>query len=620
MHNFDLLNESQRNAVTRTEGPLLLLAGPGSGKTTVIVSHVLYLISKGVSPEQILVITFTKEAALSMNKRFISIADKQYSVTFSTFHAFFYHILRKINSYNSLQLIPHQRKLSILKNVLYKYSHQMDLNEEEQVVEDCLAAIGLYKNTEDAERTFTVLPEVFKKSFFEILRDYQNSMAQNQFYDFDDMLYQTYSLLQKNAEALEYWRKRFSYICIDEFQDINPMQYKILRLLTRRESNIFAVGDDDQSIYGFRGSDPLILKQFALEYEAKVLYLNENYRCVPEIVRASQTVIEENKNRYSKNLFSMAENTGEKAITFVPVTDRKEQYKWLTEELKKREKDRETTAVLFRTNTYLQGLAAKLTAQGIAFTVREGGRSIYEHFVARDIFAYLKLADGTAARRDVIRIINKPVRFVHREAIDESGTIHSIIKYYENAEQQYHSGKTQLQLLEKLKAHMKQLRKMSLPLRIQYLLKAVRYEEYLKAKAIGDNEKTEEWLDIVTLLKQEAAGFATVGEWLSDIENRGTEHRHRNQEKENAIVLLTMHASKGLEFDHVFIPDCNEKMYPHGTLLDSETIEEERRLFYVGMTRAKKTIHFIYLTGDKVRPKYPSKFIEPFLTKDKGQK
>ena len=306
MPDLQSMNKAQREAVTRGEGPLLLLAGPGSGKTFTIVNRILFLIEQGIPPEKILVVTFTKEAAISMQCRFRRISDQFYPVNFGTFHSVFYHILKESGGFRHKSLILDSQKKKLLIPILKHINEKTGDNtaQEEEDVLTILSAISFYKNTGNLEKATEKLSLPVKTNFTEIWKAYCAAMSEEALADFDDMLFECRKLLKEDRREAEYWRKRFSHILIDEFQDINPVQYEVLKLLSEKPNNIFAVGDDDQSIYGFRGSNPELMRRFEEEFCAEKLLLNINYRCGKEILDASSAVIRENRNRFVKEFKS----------------------------------------------------------------------------------------------------------------------------------------------------------------------------------------------------------------------------------------------------------------------------------------------------------------------------
>lgn len=609
MHNQDQitkgLNRQQREAVTFGEGPALVLAGPGSGKTTVIIKRILYLIQvKGVPPEEILVVTFTKEAAISMQKRFSAQTQRVYPVNFGTFHSIFYHILLSSRQFHVSQILTQAQKEKIILDIL----RCSDTDIMQVQAQNWLAAIGYYKNTQDIGRTCKLLDIEDEAYFIQVLDCYRKECRKLGGLDFDDMVYECNALFSRNVGLLKYWQNRFSYILIDEFQDINPIQYETIRLLGMKHCNIFAVGDEDQSIYGFRGSCPACIRRFAEEFHAKQILLNANYRSTAEIVAAADMVIGENKERFlrDKSSYAAGENAAiTDSISFISFETRMQQLIYLRDRLK--HGTEEKCAVLFRTNHDMQALSAMLDQSGIPYIMKEKSGKLYDHFVVKDILAYLKLAAGDNRREIFLRIMNRPQRGISRELLGACNTIDPTALKGKNADD--NSG------INKLGMQIRQLKNMTPSLAIRYICKAIGYEKYLRHRKDA-SEHLEEWLEILDFLKEDAKAYENV----TELENAWKKAGKRTAGNINAdlngnaqIYLMTVHAAKGLEFDRVYIPDCNERTYPHGKMPDAETVEEERRIFFVAMTRAKKNLELLCVSGTKECPRQLSRFLNPII-------
>lgn len=604
---------------------MLVLAGPGSGKTTVIVRRILFLIKeKHIPPEEILVVTFTKDAALSMQQRFLQRADRCFPVNFGTFHSVFYHILRQSHYFKSNPseiptIYTHSQKKSFLVPIMKQKCMERDgfydYDSLKSDAETLLGAISFFKNTRDREETLRRVPKEWKTYFESIFEEYQARCRKQGGLDFDDMVYECRQLLLEDVESLQYWQSRFRYILIDEFQDINPLQYEVVKMLGQEHRNLFAVGDDDQAIYGFRGSNPSCLRQFAEEFKAVQVVLNANYRSSDEIVKASQKVIADNQDRFVKQCYAAGKDAArEESVTIRIFESRMQELDYLKEQLSaflKTSPD-EQCAVLFRTNAYMQNLAVLLGREGIPYSMREHPASPYEHFIAKDVMAYLRLASGDTSRENFLRIMNKPGRYLCRDALAQMEQVN-----FERLKEWYRrrgraGDEKCVRAIQKLKEQLAAMRGMPLKLAITYLCRAAGYEEYLKSRKEA-GEQLEEWLEILDFLREDAGSYENVEEW-------SRAQRNLSQERENgdaqgkprpAICLMTVHASKGLEFDRVYLPDCNEKVYPHGTMPDKAAVEEERRIFYVGMTRAKKHLELLCITGTRERPRLISRFLNP---------
>lgn len=642
MLDLNTLNRAQRKAVTWSGGPLLLLAGPGSGKTFTVTKRILYLLELGIPPEEILVITFTKDAALTMQRRFRKMSDTFQPVHFGTFHSVFYHILQESGDFRPAKILNDSQKKSLMISILKQTGQQRgEFCSVQEISEDAariLAAFSVYKNTGDRERALSGMPSARRESFDGLFQAYAKAVRRAGALDFDDMLFECRKLLAEDSKVRESWQKRFRHILIDEFQDCNAVQYEVVKLLTSEPYSLFVVGDDDQSIYGFRGAQPDILRQFVQDFHAERLLLDVNYRCGPEIVRSSLAVIGENKDRFPKVLRARDDAAGQReegsGVHIRAFVNRKEQSEWLLAEAGKwREEhgsDGMRCALLFRTNSYLQRAAAVLGSAGIPFFRKESGGNVYEHFVARDIMAYLFLAAGDWRREHLLRVINRPVRYISREAVGEGSTLRELEAYYresalrESQAQGWAEGcrypgsgrqREVLESLSRLQRQMESLKRMSPELGVQYILRAIGYKEYLKKRAGKNVEQLFDWEETADWLKSDAGRFGNVWEWAEAQKislAEASDRQGATGEGEN-LWLMTAHGAKGLEFDRVIIPDCNERVFPHGELQGTETVEEERRIFYVAMTRAKKSLELLYLTGDRARPRLPSRFLDPLL-------
>ena len=619
------LNASQRAAVTFDgPGPLLVLAGPGSGKTLTITRRIRYLLlEKAVPPEKILVITFTREAALSMRDRFLRDSGDipqqiLQTVNFGTFHSIFYQILRQSKGIKENQILGETDKKKILLSALSSVMPEMNGQEKTYYAGDLLSAIGFFKNTGDLKKTLQKVPTDFQDSFLRIYEQYERTRTTHGKMDFDDMLLDCRTLLAENEGIRAYWQERFPQILIDEFQDINPIQYEVIRLLSGEPYSIFAVGDDDQAIYGFRGSSPACMQRFLEDYGAERILLDTNYRSLGEIVRASLKVIGENQCRFHKELkagreddgFSKTDNRTEpgdgtlekERVRILGFTDQKEENAFLL----KLCESAEDCAVLFRTNRLMQRFAVRLQRAGIPFEMREKARNPYLADVVLDIMAYLRLGAGERDPELVYRIVNKPSRYVDREALrgikDSGDPLESLEACYQRRSLPV------MERIQVLRRHLCAMEKMPPYLGLQYVRRVIGYDRWLQERYADNRRELEEQLELLDWLGEEAKEFHNLQDWLEeqrDYQGQGTRESAGN----SRIKLMTVHASKGLEFRHVVIPDCNERIYPYGQMPETDSVEEERRIFYVAMTRAKDRLDLLYLTGTKDHPMERSRFL-----------
>lgn len=602
------LNDGQRKAVLHREGPMLVTAGPGSGKTHVITTRLLIMIHVyQIPPEKIMVITFTKDAARSMCSRFLMTYQQDCSIAFGTFHSFYYQIIRSIPQYSKYRLIHEKEKKYILSMTI----SVSDPDEKEDLIDHLLRAISFYKNTEDMTKA-TEISSLQRDVFRKYMICYEQEKHKRKVMDFDDMLFLCMKLLQNDNCLLKYWQERFAYYLVDEFQDCNPIQYRILRMLAGR--NLFVVGDDDQAIYGFRGADSQILQKFAVDYpNAEHVVMGINYRCGAQIVKASSMVIRDNKMRMDKSLTASKLPTEEEYVHIRKWKDKTEMIQYIKDLFKEiPEKQMTDHALLLRTNMEVQMFAVELLKNNISFRMKDKNLSIYEHFLIKDILAFLEAANGNRERKLFLRILNKPRRHIGREALeDETIDLKKIKAFYQDP---YMCNPAAVKDVEELERHLTQLKKLPIGLGIRYIRKAMGYEKYLIKRAEGNAGLLTDWIDLLDWLQEDGNSFNSLQEWKEYQE----EYKcvQSNNVKNTGVHILTMHASKGLEFEHCYILNVNDGMIPKyqkGQKLTAEQLEEERRIFYVGMTRAKKTLELHYLTGTKERPKFPSRFIQNLL-------
>ena len=467
-------NEGQKKAVTHKEGPMMVLAGPGSGKTMVLTHRIQYLIEQhGVYPSKILVITFTKAAALEMKERFHKLAGENLPVVFGTFHSVFFMILKHAYGYTGSNVIGEEEKKQYLREIVAK--QRLEVDDEAELLSSLIGEISLVKGemmSLDHYYSTTCSDDVFRT----IYEEYERCLRAHNKIDFDDMLVFTYELFQAREDILKQWQKRFCYLLIDEFQDINRVQYEIVKMLAKPENNLFIVGDDDQSIYRFRGANPEIMLGFEEDYpNCKKTLLSVNYRCSKDIVEGAKRVIKNNKKRFQKDITA-------KADSFLPiqiheVKNQREENQLIIDQI--REYNRQgilfsEMAVLFRTNTQPRLLLEKMMEYGIPFRIRDGIPNIYEHFIAKNIMSYLKLAHGNRDRAEFFSIMNRPKRYLSREAFPNATVSFSELKIALS------DRKWLVERIEQLEADLFMLSKMTPYAAINYIRKGIGYEDYLK--------------------------------------------------------------------------------------------------------------------------------------------
>lgn len=601
------LSEAQTRAVAHAEGPCICLAGPGSGKTTVITQRVKYLIEKrGVSPSGILVITFTKAAAIEMKERFGRLMGGTYlPVTFGTFHAVFFGILKNAYHYTAANILREEQKYQFLKEITGRMN--LEIEDEAEFLSGITMEISKVKNDRIALEHYysaNCSDEIFR----EIYGNYQRKLGSARLLDFDDMLVYTYELLKERKDIREGWQRRFPYILIDEFQDINQIQYDVIRLLAAPKNNLFIVGDDDQSIYRFRGARPEIMLNFGKDYpETKLVKLEANYRSTENIIKAAGRVIVNNTMRYPKEIHGV-KAAGEKIEVHGFVTQAQENT-FLVRKVKEYLEGGyrpEDIAVLFRTNTGARLMVSKFMEYHIPFRMRDILPNIYEHWIARDIISYIRMAQGSRERKEFLRVINRPKRYVSREALD------SMEISFENLREYYEGKEWMTERIDKLEYDLGLLKNMTPYAAINFIRRGIGYEEYLFDYAQYRRMKPEELYEILNELQEAAKNFKTYEDWFYHMEEYAEtlKRQAKEQRDPHAVIFTTLHSAKGLEFPIVFLADANEGNMPHRKAVLDADMQEERRMFYVGMTRAKEHLHIYYAREKYGKVLQPSRFVE----------
>ena len=601
-------NKSQIQAIAHGTGPCMVLAGPGSGKTAVIIQRTIDLIEKShVKPENILVITFTKAAATEMKQRFLHrMGAGQSGVTFGTFHGIFFTVLKYAYHYSAANIIGEEQRYALLRDVCH--SMHLQYEDEAEFFSGVFAEISKVKNERiPLESYYSSLcgEEVFR----DIFKAYQSRMQKNGLLDFDDMLVYTYELFTQRKDILAMWQQKFQYILIDEFQDINQLQYDIIRMLALPENNLFIVGDDDQSIYRFRGSKPEIMLHFGEDYKkAKKVVLDVNYRCTKDIVEKSLRLIGHNSNRYPKDIHANSE--AEDGVILCSFDNTAKEAAFIIEQIKRSiEKGQRYSdfAVLFRTNIQPQYLMEQLLSHDIPFHTKDALPNLYNHWMVRDILAYLTIGKGSRRRKDFLQILNKPKRYLSRESLTDE-----VVDFLE-WEKLYEEQPWIAERVVKLSYDVKLLEKMSPYAAINYIRRGIGYEDYLREYATDHDRKPEELLDILDQIQESAKGFASVDKWvfhMKEYEEQLTRIARQKNANPNSVELATFHSAKGLEFANVFIMEVNESWVPYRKSVLERDIEEERRLLYVGLTRAKEKLWISYVKEIHNKSSEPSRFIK----------
>ena len=613
-------NKAQMTALEHRDGPMMVLPGPGSGKTTVITHRIKRLLEAGVDPSGILVITFTKAAAAEMKERFLRLAREEDEkrrkagkkddhlpkngwslhrpeksqqsaaearqraqgagnsleaagsrVSFGTFHSVFYHILKWAYRFPAGNVISGEEKRQYFKKFL---------DESGMEVEGERLDLKYYYSQNCPE-------EWFKKLY----DGYDDMLKQTGKIDFDDMLVMCHELFTERKDILSAWQKKFKYILVDEFQDINLLQYQVVRMLALPENNFFIVGDDDQSIYRFRGAKPEIMLGFEKDFPGtKRVLLGTNYRSTKEIVETSLKLIGHNKVRFEKKLepfrgsgrpvdFRVFDNPGQEMDTVAQSIRAYHDAGYAWNEI----------AVLFRTGANSGLMAERLMGYNIPFQLRDVIPNLYSHWIAKDLFAYMEIAAGSRKRSDFYRIMNRPNRYFSRDAFDTPTVSFDRLKSF------YQDRAWMEDRICDLEADLRTMSRLKPVAAVNYIRKVIGYDDYLRSYAEFRRMKPEELFETADKLAESAAEFETFEAWKEHAVRYEEELKKQNleetREAKDRVTLSTMHSAKGLEYPVVFAVDVNEGIVPHHKAGLPADIEEERRLFYVALTRAKDRLH-----------------------------
>ncbi len=617
------VNKAQYRAITHGAGAMLVLAGPGSGKTFVVTQRIKYLIEQHhVKPEDILVITFTKAAAEEMQERFAKLsAGKCNPVCFGTFHSVFFQILRHTYRFTAQNIIRENDKYRLLSQIIRELPDeilgQAQLDYSTETLQNLLSEISTVKNngvTPQEVRSATVPQAVFERIF----QMYKQEMNRNKLIDFDDMVLLCRNLLAERPDTLKLWQQRFQYILVDEFQDICPLQYEVVRMLAKPQDNLFIVGDDDQSIYGFRGSKPEIMLNFTKEYpKAEQVLLDVNYRSRQGIVDTAARLIAHNKMRFDKAVRAQnRQNDGVKIYSFQSKSKQAESIALLIKQyIALPDTKYSDIAILYRTNNHTIYTADRLMREGIPFTMKEKPKNIYESPVAKDLIAYMRYALYEANQEDFLRIMNKPVRYIKRSTVPRGA-----FKMRELIDNNHATGYVVQNILEFYdELHfIKSLNPFSA---VNFIRKGVGngtgYDAYLKKQAAEKGKDVSEEFEELEELMRLSREFETIELWLEHIENYDAilyeiaqQEKRLKKMNTDTVSMVTMHASKGLEWDVVILPDVNEGVIPHKKAVTDAELEEERRMFYVAMTRAKQHLFICYIQEKEAGNLLPSRFLD----------
>lgn len=601
------LNTAQQKAVCHETGPMLVLAGPGSGKTTVLLCRISRLLERGLAkPQEILALTFSKAAAEEMKSRFENLNGAS-GVSFGTFHSIFFRILRSRYGWNVEQIFQEEERRSILRNSIE--AEKWDIPDLEEYISQFFSQLSLMNSELEQPNRFTPtgMPvEEFRKLY----RAYEGYKERHEKLDFDDMLTQCYQLLREDAAVREYWQRKYKFILVDEFQDVNQAQFACLQILAEKHQNFFVVGDDDQSIYAFRGARPDFLLHFPTLYPAaKKVTLNTNYRSTERIVNLAERVIGNNEVRFVKNMKGIGE-AGDK-VTFFLAEDAAKEAAHIAEKIGRFLDEGvplTEIAVIYRTNLQGGAFARELYKRGIPYDLRDNSGNVYEHWVAKDLLAYLLLAENEESDSALRRILNKPKRYIGKDLLAEAETMpYTLLRSFFVCPS---LKGWQEENLENLRIDLNQIRKRTPYDALKYIRKVIGYDEYLEEFAAYRRTSAQVLQEIADEIMETAKDCADVRSFREQLERLSLQMKEQSRkkgQKRNGVALMTMHGAKGLEFRAVFLPSLVEGIVPHEKGMD--TVAEERRLFYVAMTRASEKLCLSAILQRYEKERKPSRFL-----------
>lgn len=592
------LNKNQAKAVAHIDGPCMVLAGPGSGKTRIISQRIVSMVlDHGIPPTRILAISFTKASSLEMKKRTLAYGkdDRLNKVSFGTFHSSFFRILRRYAGVSLEDLLLDLDRFKLVRSIL-KYLKISNYNDDD--VLDLLNKISLVKNELVDYRDYdsqSFEHEIFQKAY----RLYEDEKKRHGKIDFDDMLIQAYDLLNNDPAILSIVRQVFKYILIDEFQDINRVQFELIRLIAGQENNLFVVGDEDQSIYGFRGARPDFMLEFDQYFpSARHILLDTNYRSSKDIVDLSLGLIKKNKKRHPKDLKAFSKDPAR--ISYIYPKDTDDEARLVADQIfdrvgSQKGADYGDFAVIYRTNRQARAFVDAFMDKRIPFILKDAPKTIYDHWVSLDIIAYLRIAMEIGSGGDWARVINKPFRYISKKSLAKAEASMDFLDCLLNDED---IKDFQKKNLEDLYIDLNYVRGLSPQYGISYIRTTLDYDRYILDYCHERRIKSQQIVEILDELEAAAGPYRTILDFFKHIDQVREEVK-KNADKtagsslatsaDKGVVLTTMHSSKGLEFDNVYIVGVNEGIVPYQLGDDSKLdIEEERRLLYVAITRAKR--------------------------------
>ncbi|WXR61364.1 ATP-dependent helicase [Peptostreptococcaceae bacterium AGR-M142] len=610
------LNEKQLQAVNHIDGPCMILAGPGSGKTRVITYRIKNLIDKGINPKHILAISFTKNSAKEMQERTISLVDDASRVSFGTFHSIFFKILRYFKNYDMDKIISESEKFKVIKNILRGLKNINSENEE--FIKNLINDISKAKNNLEEEINLNN-KEISSDEFIKVKSLYESYKSETKKIDFDDMLVDTYYSLKSNQNILNSVQNKYRYILIDEFQDINKVQFECINLIANKFKNLFVVGDDDQTIYSFRGANPFFLLDFEKNFDnVKKIKLDINYRCNNNIIETSNMLIKNNENRFDKNIKGV--NFKNNTFKYINFLNAQSEAKFIGEEILRLNKvgyDFSDICILYRTNMQSRAFVDVFMDLNIPFYLKDAIFSIYDHWISKDILSYLNIINGNTSQFHYKRIINKPFRYISKDNILKAslgdGNFLDELCYKNQLK------KGQLRKIQKFEENIDFMRYMDLKDIINHIRYEINYDDYIINYSENRKINAQPMFDILNEFSDSCKKFKNISQLFEHIEavKRTLEESKFKNNLKSSVILSTIHSCKGLEFENIFISGANEGIIPSNKTKE-ELVEEERRLFYVAMTRSKSNLYICSYDEKYGKKQEVSRFLKEinFLNKE----
>ena len=598
--------KEQEKAISSQARAVLVVAGPGSGKTTVLTERLVYLLKNAADSGSCLLLSFTRASSKEMSLRFRKRGLSGVSPHFSTIHALCLSLLKEGRGVGKENLVDLYEKMDWISR--YFLEQGIAREEVEELLPNYCNQISYFKSITEEER-LAFLREEKNENFLPLFQYYEMMRKKRSKLDFEDLLIEVLLELQKNTDLAELWKRRYTHILVDEFQDLSLIQYAILKGLAERGASLFVVGDEDQSIYGFRGASPDILFRFEKDFPfCEKIFLQDNFRSKEEIVELSSRLIGKNKERFRKNLFGRQGRGGRAKYYIVESTA--EEGRLIAEHVETCLKEGcrpEEIAILFRSKNQIPALLPEFLERNIPVVVYEEVNNVFQHFIGKDILAYLRLGMNPENGSDLIQVLSKPYRGLRREKILHENAGLKDLRDSVKTDREHRA-------VAALEMQLRTLSKLSPKEAVLFIRKEIGYEKYLEDFAKKKNRDFTEWwdgLEEITSMSENYPDLESFFRFITEFNRKALEKRRSEEGK--GVRFMTYHSAKGLEFDEVFLPDCIEGVIPDGRAKKQGELEEERRSFYVALTRARKGIH-IYVTKTRYSKKtVPSRFIPELL-------